>query len=105
TVKFKHKNWDTGKYEDVIIGPMSDKLYARPGGGPLYGDSTNVPLGPEDSDAMITWFPMFEKAYACWKGSYDVIGSGGMSSSVFQDVLGMDALDNEITDSAAGGKE
>ena len=37
---------------------------------------------------MEMWYPVIEKAYAQWKGSYDTIGNGGSSSDVFEDFTG-----------------
>jgi hypothetical protein len=37
---------------------------------------------------MELWYPIIEKAYAQWKGSYDTIGNGGYSADVFEDFTG-----------------
>ena len=42
------------------------------------------------SAKMEMWFPILEKAYAAYKGSYNEIGSGGLSSDVFEHFVGTD---------------
>ncbi len=92
TVNFKEKDWATGQYKNVPIKVDGD-LYVRSWGGPLYGAT----LGPDKGEkTMELWFPLVEKAYATWKGSYNDIGNGGMSSDVFQAVLGKDGQDMSI---------
>ncbi len=86
TVTFKQRDWATGQPKDVPITVDGD-LYARSYGGPLYGRSANS----GDPKKMELWFPLVEKAYAQWKGSYDTIGDGGHVSDVFEDVLGTEA--------------
>jgi hypothetical protein len=92
TVNFKEKDWATGRYKDVPIKVDGD-LYVRSWGGPLYGASLGADKGEK---TMELWFPLVEKAYATWKGSYNDIGNGGMSSDVFQEVLGKDGQDMSI---------
>ncbi len=60
-------------------------LYARSYGGPIYGGSLGGSTAP---DKMELWFPLIEKAYAQWKGSYDSIGNGGVAGQVMSDVMG-----------------
>jgi hypothetical protein len=92
TVTFKEKDWGVGTYKDVKIKIDGD-LYVRSWGGPLYGAT----FGPDKSEkTMKLWFPLLEKAWATWKGSYNAIGNGGMSSDVFQAVLGKDGEDMSI---------
>ncbi|MBL8916898.1 MAG: hypothetical protein JNM17_39710 [Archangium sp.] len=86
TVTFKQKDWATGRYKDVPVKVDGD-LYARSYGGALYGRSANS----SDPKKMELWFPLVEKAYAQWKGSYDTIGNGGHVSDVFEDCLGVEA--------------
>ncbi|MFO0727748.1 MAG: C2 family cysteine protease [Myxococcota bacterium] len=93
TVTFKQKNWGTGKYTDVRVNIDGD-LWVRPWGGPLYGSSANS----AELDKMELWFPLLEKAYASWKGSYDAIGNGGSSGRVFQDLLGIDYTEKNISE-------
>jgi len=83
TVTFKEKDWATGRFKDVPVKVDGD-LYARSYGGALYGRSANS----SDPKKMELWFPLVEKAYAQWKGSYDTIGNGGSSSDVFEDFTG-----------------
>ena len=47
---------------------------SRSYGGPLYGAQPRLRHG----EKMELWFPLVEKAYAQWKGSYDTIGNGGV---------------------------
>ncbi len=60
-------------------------LYVRSFGGPIYGGSLGGSTAP---DKMEMWFPIVEKAYAQWKGSYDKIGNGGVAGQVMAEVLG-----------------
>lgn len=85
TVNFKQKDWASGRFKDVPIKVDGD-LYVRSYGGPLYGRSA----GSGEPTKMELWFPLVEKAYAQWKGSYDTIGNGGHMSDVFEDCLGVD---------------
>jgi hypothetical protein len=59
-------------------------LYARSYGGPLYGHASNS----SEPTKMEMWFPIVEKAYAQWKGSYDAIGHGGNSGAAVQALTG-----------------
>ena len=112
TVTFKQQDWATGgRYKDVPIKVDGD-LYSRSWGGPLYGHSSNS----SDPKQMELWFPLIEKAYAQWKGSYNTIGNGGQISAVFEDCLGKntgsmslsyssaDAVWNRIVSSVDGKK-
>ncbi|MFZ5439379.1 MAG: C2 family cysteine protease [Myxococcota bacterium] len=83
TVTFKERDWATGRVKDVPVKVDGD-LYARSWGGPLYGHSSNS----GETTKMELWFPLLEKAYAQWKGSYDTIGNGGSSADVFEDFTG-----------------
>jgi hypothetical protein len=83
TVTFKERDWSTGRTKDVPVKVDGD-FYARSYGGPLYGHSSNS----SDPAKMEMWFPLIEKAYAQWKGSYDAIGNGGHAGDVFEDFTG-----------------
>ncbi|MEW5851330.1 MAG: C2 family cysteine protease [Myxococcota bacterium] len=83
TVTFKEQDWRSGGFKDKQVTVDGD-LYARSWGGPLYGSSA----GDTSERGMEMWWPIFEKAYAQWQGSYDTIGNGGVSSEVFEAVLG-----------------
>ncbi|MGV3624682.1 MAG: C2 family cysteine protease [Archangium sp.] len=83
TVTFKDREWSSGRVKDVNIKVDGD-LYARSYGGPLYGSSSNS----GDTAKMELWFPLVEKAYAQWKGSYDAIGNGGHAGDVFEEFTG-----------------
>lgn len=92
TVTFKQKDWASGRFKDVAIKVDGD-LYTRSYGGALYGHSANS----SDPKKMELWFPLVEKAYAQWKGSYNEIGNGGHSSSVFEAVLGKPGQDMYVS--------
>ncbi|MDP3157347.1 MAG: C2 family cysteine protease [Archangium sp.] len=83
TVTFKERDWATGRTKDVAV-KVDGELYARSYGGPLYGHSSNS----SEPTKMEMWYPIIEKAYAQWKGSYDAIGNGGSSADVFEDFTG-----------------
>ncbi len=85
TVTFKSKDWATGKFKDAPVKVDGD-LYVRPYGGALYGHSANS----SDPKKMELWFPLVEKAYAQWKGSYNSIGNGGAMGDVFEDTMGIE---------------
>lgn len=92
TVTFKQKDWATRSYTDVQIKVDGD-LYVRSNGAPLYGSSASADQGQK---TLELWFPLVEKAYAQWKGSFDTIGNGGRSEQVMQDVLGKDGQSMSI---------
>jgi len=84
TVTFKERDWrNGGTFRDVKIKVDGD-LYVRSWGGPLYGSSG----GDKGERTMELWFPVLEKAYAQWKGSFNAIGDGGHSDVVMQEILG-----------------
>jgi hypothetical protein len=83
TVTFKERDWASGRTKDVPVRVDGD-LYARSYGGPLYGRAANS----SDPAKMELWYPIIEKAYAQWKGSYNSIGDGGYSADVFEDFTG-----------------
>ncbi|MFO0594502.1 MAG: C2 family cysteine protease [Myxococcaceae bacterium] len=83
TVTFKDRDWATGKTKDVQVKVDGD-FYVRSWGGPLYGHSANS----GEPTKMEMWFPLLEKAYATWKGSYNDIGNGGSSADVFEAFTG-----------------
>ncbi|MBL8922225.1 MAG: hypothetical protein JNJ54_25470 [Myxococcaceae bacterium] len=92
TVTFKQKDWSSGRFKDVPVKVDGD-LWARSYGGPLYGRSSNS----SDPKKMELWYPLVEKAYAQWKGSYNEIGNGGHASDVFEAVVGKDGQDMYIS--------
>lgn len=71
----------SGRMEMVTVDA---DFYTRSWGGPLYGTTTNN----NDPDKMELWFPILEKAYAKWKGSYDTIGNGGSPAGVMTSLTG-----------------
>ncbi len=85
-VTFKQKDWSTQRSREVQITVDAD-LYARVDGHPLYGSH----LDRHISASFALWFPLMEKAYAQWKGSYHFIGNGGSASDVFEDFTGVEA--------------
>jgi len=64
---------------------IDSDLYVRSWGGPIYGSSLG---GSTSKESMELWYPLIEKAYAQWKGSYDTIGNGGSAGRVMSEVLG-----------------
>ncbi|MBE2250341.1 MAG: hypothetical protein IAE78_12425 [Myxococcus sp.] len=92
TVTFKQRDWNSQGFKDVAVKVDGD-LWARSYGGALYGRSANS----SDPRKMELWFPLVEKAYAQWQGSYDTIGNGGHSSDVFEAVLGRDGASINIS--------
>jgi hypothetical protein len=83
TVKFTPSSYG-GAGRPVEIKVDGD-LYARSYGGPIYGSSLG---GSTAADKMELWYPLIEKAYAQWKGSYDTIGNGGVAGKVMSEVMG-----------------
>ena len=83
TVSFYESRY-SGAGHKVDIKVDGD-LYVRAWGGPLYGDSLGT---PRDLAQMELWFPLVEKAYATWKGSYNAIGNGGVAGKVMSEVMG-----------------
>jgi hypothetical protein len=71
----------SGRMEMVTVDA---DLYTRSWGGPIYGTTT----GNNDADKMELWFPILEKAFAKWKGSYDTIGNGGSPADVMTALTG-----------------
>jgi len=93
TVTFKQRDWNQfdptwNDFEVMVDGDLYERSY----GGPLYGASSNS----TKTDDMEMWWPIVEKAYAMWKGSYDRIGNGGSSARVFGEVLGRPSLSEDI---------
>jgi hypothetical protein len=82
----------SGRMEMVTVDA---DLYTRSWGGPIYGSTTSA----NDADKMELWFPILEKAFAKWKGSYDAIGNGGSSAAA------MTALTGKSTDYLSTGYE
>jgi hypothetical protein len=83
TVTFKERSW-SGNVKDVPITIDGD-LYVRSWGGPVYGATT----GSNEATEMEMWWPLLEKAYAQYKGSYDAIGNGGSAGTVMSAMLGL----------------
>lgn len=83
TVRFYESSYgSSGRPVEVKV---DGDLYARSFGGPVYGGSLGTGTQP---DKMELWFPLVEKAYAQWKGSYEAIGNGGISGKVMSEVMG-----------------
>jgi len=78
TVRFFTRS---GRMEMVTVDA---DIYTRSWGGPIYGTTT----GANDIAKMELWFPILEKAYAKWKGSYDAIGNGGVAGEVMTALTG-----------------
>lgn len=89
TVRFYSRS---GRMEMVTVDA---DLYTRSWGGPIYGTTT----GNNDTSKMELWFPILEKAFAKYKGSYNAIGNGGSAGDV------MTALTGKPTTSLSTGYE
>jgi hypothetical protein len=81
SVRF-YENGNKNRPVDIKI---DSDLYVRSFGGPIYGGSLG---GSVDKDKMELWYPLIEKAYAQWKGSYDTIGNGGSAGKVMSEMVG-----------------
>ncbi len=86
TVTFHNatSGWGSSAGKKVEITVDAD-LYVRAFGGPVYGSSLGTGT---QADKMELWYPLIEKAYAQWKGSYEAIGNGGVSGKVMSEVMG-----------------
>lgn len=101
-VRFTFQAWDEkrGRYlpEEVVVTREVPSRYGRPcmgmGRGPGGG-----PEGPATAEA---WWPLLEKAYAQWKGSFEAMGSG-YPYEVFEALLGREGrhFDTEVLDEHA----
>ncbi|HVY60543.1 MAG TPA: C2 family cysteine protease [Planctomycetota bacterium] len=81
TVRF-YKNGNKSQPQNVTV---DGDLYTRYSGTPLYGTT----FGNDNSTKNLEmWFPIIEKAYAAWKGSYDKIGNGGNPGTLMAETLG-----------------
>lgn len=96
TVTFHQaSSWSGSPGRKVEIKVDGD-LYVRSFGGPVYGGTLGT---PSTKDKMELWFPLVEKAYAQWKGSYEAIGNGGVSGKVMSEVMGASYDYSNISDS------
>ncbi len=77
--------YENGSKSRPVNITVDADLYARSYGGPVYGSSLG---GSTEPGKMELWFPLMEKAYAQWKGSYETIGGGGVAGKVMTEVLG-----------------
>ncbi len=83
TVTFNKRD-SLGRNRPVEVKVDGDLWTKADGSRPLYGRG-GTDHRPE---TMELWFPLLEKAYAQWKGSYDTMGSGGSASDVFEELTG-----------------
>jgi len=86
-VTFKERDAGTGKVTEVRQHIDGD-LYVGRNKAPIYGSSSP---GAKDTAAMEMWWPLIEKAYASWLGSYDALGQGGDAADVFTAITGRKA--------------
>lgn len=87
TVTLRKYDERTKKLKAIPIKIDRD-LYVRSNGTPLYGAGSRD-YSRRQPGNMVLWFPLFEKAYAMYKGgSYDKIGNGGYSSEVMALLVG-----------------
>ncbi|MBS1153021.1 MAG: peptidase calpain, partial [Myxococcaceae bacterium] len=77
--------YENGNQARPVDIKVDGDLYARSYGGPVYGSSLG---GSTEPAKMELWFPLMEKAYAQWKGSYETIGGGGVAGKVMSEVVG-----------------
>jgi hypothetical protein len=77
--------YENGNKNRPVDIKIDSDLYVRSFGGPIYGGSLG---GSVDKDKMELWYPLIEKAYAQWKGSYDTIGNGGSAGKVMSEMVG-----------------
>ncbi|MCB9644450.1 MAG: hypothetical protein H6728_15365 [Myxococcales bacterium] len=93
TVNFKERDY-RGRVTEKSVTVDGD-LFVRPDGSALYGAGMNS----KSKDQMEMWFPIFEKAYATYKGnSYDKIGNGGSSADVMKSILGANTTYSGVED-------
>lgn len=83
TITFKEYDSAKKKWVDKPIKVDAD-LYVDTAGGLIYGAS----IPDASATTMELWWPLLEKAYAQWKGSYDKIGHGGHAEQVMAAILG-----------------
>lgn len=63
---------------------VDSEMYSSNGSSPLYGKGTG-----SGKDGMELWFPIFEKAWAAFRGGgYEKIGSGGEAHEVLTAITG-----------------
>jgi hypothetical protein len=84
-----------GPYRREVFIDVDGDLYSRSYGGPVYGQSLG---GSLDKDKMELWYPIIEKAYAQWKGSYEAIGNGGVTGNVMREVLGVSSQHSGVSE-------
>jgi hypothetical protein len=82
TVRFFDTSWVPVPKQVLVT--VNAELYTR-GGQPAYGRSLST---PNRADEMELWFPLLEKAYAAFRGSYEIVGQGGAGGKVMSNVLG-----------------
>lgn len=81
TFKFWQKSDGQWQQHQVTVDP---ELYVNQQGAPKYGATTGK-LTPEH---MELWYPLMEKAYAKFLGSYGTLNQGGFSSEVISALTG-----------------
>lgn len=94
TVVWKEWSAQKQKYVDKPVKVDAD-LYVDGEGQPIYGAGLPVPspAGP----TMELWFPLIEKAYAQYMGSYEAIGNGGSPADVLSAALGRDPFTRSVS--------
>jgi hypothetical protein len=80
-IRFKTFDPRTERYAPVDV-KVTSELWVRPSGELLYGTTSRLGAPP------ILWWPLLEKAFARFKGSYKRIGRGGCSHHVMELLLG-----------------
>ncbi len=80
---FTFREYSGGAWKRVPVKVDGD-LYVNDAGSPRYGQT----MGPLTRERMELWFPLLEKAYAQYQGSYAVLDQGGFSSDVLAALTG-----------------
>ncbi len=80
TIKFYEPGYEMPRRRVAI--EIDGDLYGSY--SPSYGKTTAT----NTTDAMELWFPLIEKAYAKWKGSYQTLDNGGWTGDAMAAVTG-----------------
>ena len=91
TVTFKERDRKL-KFQNVEVR-VDAELYVNPDGSALYGKTGE---GQNRATDMKLFFPIIEKAFASWKGSYDAIADD-TAANLYEAVLGQSASHTPIT--------
>ncbi|MBI5508906.1 MAG: hypothetical protein HY903_09150 [Deltaproteobacteria bacterium] len=90
-VTFKQRD-SAGKVVNVNQHVDGD-LWVRSSGEPLYGKSA----GSADPKTMKLTWPLIEKAYASWMGSFNDIGNGGAAEDILEALTGRQGVAEDLS--------